>query len=302
MNEIRLIVNADDFGMSRGVTDAIIVSHRYGFLTSASLMVNMPSSEYAASRSHDFPKLGLGVHLNICQGHPILPAREVGTLTDSGGHFHSPREMTRRLWMHRTASVEIEREFRAQIQWMKERNLRPSHADSHHHMHLYPAAARAFVRALKAEGISCARACVCAEWPHSSGLGGPYKGGVLRRELVQAYRRLLQSTIFRRLNTPEWRIAIRTGQGGSRGTLQQRWKSTLEHLTSGTFELACHPGLFERGFSETDAIYERREEELFCLTDRDLLDVIERRSIQLVTYRDLRSRESAQTVSSPAAA
>lgn len=301
MNEIRLIVNADDFGMSRGITDAIIVSHRYGFLTSASLMVNMPSSEYAASRSHDFPNLGLGVHLNICQGHPILPTREVGTLTDSGGRFHSPREMTRRLWMYRVASVEIEREFRAQIQWMKERSLRPSHADSHHHMHLYPAAARAFVRALEAEGISCARACVCAEWPQGSGLGGPYKGGILRRELVQIYRRLLQSTIFRGLGTPEWRIAIRTGRG-RRGTLQQRWKSTFEHLTSGTFELACHPGLFEHGFSEADAIHARREEELLCLTDRDLLDVIERKSIQLVTYRDLSSRESAQTISPPAAA
>lgn len=301
MTEIRLIVNADDFGMSRGITDGIIVTHRYGFLSSASLMVNMPAAEYAVSRACNFPSLALGVHLNICEGRPILPAREVQTLVGGGGTFHPPHEMARRLWTRQAAPAEIEHEFRAQIRWMKERGLVPSHADSHHHMHLYPAAARPFARALRAEGILCARACRCAEWPKSTALGGPYMGGVLRRELVQMYRSILQGTVFRALNSPACRIAI-PGDGRVHSTLRQRWKSTLESLPPGTFELACHPGLFEGGFSETDAIRVRREEELLCLTDRDLVGVIERRAIRLITYRNLCSSIPIERASSEAAA
>ena len=76
MNEKRLIVNADDFGMSRGISDAIVRAHLHGFLSSTSLMANMPAAEYAIARHSDVPVLSMGIHLNICQGKPTLPARE----------------------------------------------------------------------------------------------------------------------------------------------------------------------------------------------------------------------------------
>jgi hypothetical protein len=253
-------------------------------------MANMPAADYAVSRAHNFPSLATGVHLNICQGRPILPASEVHTLVGAGGAFYPPREAARRLWMQRAAPAEIEREFRAQIRWMKERGLAPSHADSHHHMHLYPAAAGPFARALAAEGIRCARSCLCAEWPKNKAIGGPYGGRLLRRIFVGLYRNGMQRTVFRRLESPGSRIAISLSDGGASVALRERWKAALETLPLGTFELACHPGLFEAGFSETDSICARREDELQCVTDRDLRDVIERRAIRLISYRDLRSR------------
>lgn len=283
----RLIVNADDFGMSRGITDAVVVAHRYGFLTSTSLMVTMPAAEYAVSRVQALPTLSVGVHLNICQGRPILPPREVPTLVGENGEFHSPRVMARRLWTWRVAPAEIECEFRAQIRWMIERGIIPTHADSHHHVHIYPAAAGAFVRALAAEGITCARACRCIERPRTNVIGGPYGGGTFRRLVVQGYRAAVQRTTFRRLVSPDYRVAISGGHSGRGSVLHERWKAALENLPSGTFELACHPGLFERGFSENDAIHARREEELVCLANRDLRDIIDRREIRLISYRDL---------------
>lgn len=299
---IRLIVNADDFGMSRGITDAIVVAHRYGFLTSTSLMVNMRAVDYAVSRAPAFPALAIGVHLNICQGRPLLPARDVRTLVDDNGEFYSPREMAVRLWTWRVAPAEIEREFRAQIRWMKERGFAPSHADSHHHMHIYPAAARAFVRALAAEGIACARACRCIELPKRNVLGGPYGGVLLRRLVVQSYRSTLHRTIFRRLVSPDYRIAISGASSDGATTLQERWKAALGNLQQGTFELACHPGLFERDFSENDSIRDRREAELLCLTNRDLRDVIDRRAIRLISYRDLIGSQAVGQKASAAAA
>jgi chitin disaccharide deacetylase len=301
MNEIRLIVNGDDFGMSRGITDGIIVAHRYGFLTSTSLAPNMPAAEYAVSRALAFPSLAVGAHLNICQGRPILPASEVQTLVAADGNFHSPREMVRRLWMCRVASIEIEREFRAQLCWMKRCGMVPSHADSHHHMHIYPSAAGAFARALKAEGVACARACRCVEWPKRNAVGGPYGGSAFRRLLVQKYRNILARSIFCETISPDYRVVVPSRRAGA-GPLHERWRGALEALPPGTFELACHPGLFESGFSESDAIHAQREEELLCLTNRDLRDLIARRQIHLISYRDLRSMQRVDEKISEAAA
>jgi len=204
----RLIVNGDDFGMSPGITDAIVLAHRYGYLTSTSLMSNMPPAEYAVSRLAKLPRLGVGVHLNICNGRPILPPAQVPSLVDAQGTFHRPAVMIRKLWLWRVSPREIESEFRAQIQWLKVRGVVPTHADSHLHMHIYPTAVAPFVRALSAEGIPCARAPRSTVWPRSSALGGPHRGSLSRRLLVQGYRRLLQLVPLHKLRMPHSRVCF----------------------------------------------------------------------------------------------
>lgn len=294
MTEKRLIVNADDFGMSRGITDAVILAHRYGFLTSASLMANMPSADYALERLAKAPRLGVGVHLNICAGKPILPSREVSTLVGRDGNFHPPAAMVRSLWTWRASPREIEAEFRAQIRWMKDRSLTPTHADSHHHMHLYPAAVGPFVRALTAEGIRCARAPRSSLWPRPRELGGPHEGSTLRRICVQGYRAALQLVAFRKLDMPASRISFLSRDRHDLAALGEQWKLAFANLPPGTFELACHPGLFERGFSETDRIRNLREEELHWLTDREWRDALDGSGIRLITYRELSGEALAQ--------
>jgi predicted glycoside hydrolase/deacetylase ChbG (UPF0249 family) len=294
MTNTRLIVNADDFGMSRGFTDGTVLAHRYGFLTSASLMVNMPAAEYAVARLATVPRLGVGVHLNICRGRPILPPREVPTLVDASGSFRSPSVMIRKLWSGRASAREIEAEFRSQIRWMKDRGVTPTHADSHHHMHIYPAAVRPFLRALAAEGIRCARAPRCSVWPNTGPAGGPHEGSVARRLFVQAYRTALQFTAFRSLEMPDSRVSFRSRDRRDLAVLGERWKTAIASLPPGTFELACHPGLFERGFSEADRMHAQREEELHWLTDLEWRRVVERSGVQLITYHDLSEGRALQ--------
>jgi chitin disaccharide deacetylase len=304
-----LIVNADDFGMSRGITDGIILAHRWGSLTSASLMVNMPAAEYALERmAKKAPALGLGVHLNICQGRPVLPPGEVASLVDANGEFFRPAQMIGRLWRGVAFGNEIEAEFRAQIHWLEDRGVAPTHADSHHHMHIYPAAAGPFMRALAAAGIYCARAPRCSVWPKKrlfeagfrSSLGGPHEGNLARRILVQAYRSALQEIFFRGLDMPTSRISFLSRDRRNPATLGEKWKSAIENLPAGTFELACHPGLFEPGFSEMDPIHEHREEELRWLTDGKWLDAVERSGVRLINYGDL--SDGGATDPSPAEA
>jgi predicted glycoside hydrolase/deacetylase ChbG (UPF0249 family) len=84
----RLIVNADDFGWTRGITDAIVTCHNQGIVTSAALLVNQAASLYAIEQAKQAPRLGIGTHLNLCEGRPVLAAREAPSLV---GARLSPR-------------------------------------------------------------------------------------------------------------------------------------------------------------------------------------------------------------------
>lgn len=297
----RLIVNGDDFGLSIGITDGIRLAHRYGFLTSTSMIVNMPSSEYALTRLDRCPKLGIGIHLNVCQGKPLLPPDEVPSLTATNGEFFSPREMARRLTKFQVASHELEAEFRAQIQWLKRRVGEVTHADSHQHMHLFPGAVAAFRRAARAEQVRCIRASKCAAWPRRRGVGGAHAGGPARRWAVQTYRAFLQRVALAGFDTPTSRIAFEPEARANPRDLDSAWANTFDHLPAGTYELTCHPGLMQAGFSTGDRIALQREDELRWLTSDELRAAIDRNGIELISYRDLCHRErAAQSVARPA--
>ena len=287
MSSTRLIVNADDCGMSPGISDAILLAHLDGFLTSTSLIVNMSGSEKALEQVATASRLGVGIHLNICQGKPISSARDIPTLVDSSGAFHPPAMMIRRLWRWRVSTRDLEREFRAQIRWMKMRGLEPTHADSHHHMHIYPAAVTAFARALSAEGVRCVRAARCSSWPKARGLGGPHEGGIIRRVFVDGYRRVLQNTLLRKFHSANTRVSLPQQARRDPANLKSHWMATFENLPEGTFEFACHPGRPERGFSETDAIHLQREQELRLLLDAGIRKAISQTGIRLISYREL---------------
>jgi predicted glycoside hydrolase/deacetylase ChbG (UPF0249 family) len=303
MSSSRVIVNADDFGMSRGITDGVILAHRYGILTSTSLMANMPAAEYAIDRAAQFPRLGMGVHLNLCAGRPILPAHEVPSLVGANGNFHPPRVMIRRLYTGGARGREIFAEFCAQIRWLKDRGVTPTHADSHHHMHLYPAAVLPFIRALKSENLFCARAPRCKVWPPRADssfgdrLGGAHEGPLARRIFIRGSRSALQYGPFRALRMPEARLSFPSQDRHNLDALGEQWNAALSNPPLGTFEWTCHPGLFERGFSESDAIQVQRERELEWLTSSELRVAVERSRVELITYRDLAKSHAAQPAS-----
>ena len=293
MKEKRLVVNADDLGMSRGISDGILLAHRFGFLTSASLMVNMPATEYAIEHLAAVPALSIGIHLNVCRGKPISPPHEVPSLVDSSGDFHLPPVMVRKLWRWRVSARDLETEFLAQIRWMKSRGLQPTHADSHHHAHIYPSAVSAFARAVASEGISCIRASRFSCWTRNGVLGGPHEGGVVRRLLVQGYRNALQHTAFRKFKSADSRISFPSAARKDSTNLGLLWTATFKNLPTGTFELACHPGFFEDGFSRSDPIYRRREDELSWLTNPEMRALIDEREIQLISYHQLSPKHIA---------
>lgn len=147
----KLIVNADDFGLGKGVTDAIIECHRAGLLTSTTLMVNMPAAEYAIEASRKCPDLGVGIHLVLTQGRPVSASDDVPALVDPDGNFWPHRLQRRKLWFGRDAFEQVVREFTAQIRWAIERGVCPTHCDSHHGIHRMPIAIKAACVAVRNE-------------------------------------------------------------------------------------------------------------------------------------------------------
>jgi len=288
MKKKRLITNADDFGWSRGISDGILHAHREGIITSATLMANQPASQYALEQAkQQAPKLGIGIHLRLCDGSPVLPAAEIRSLVDQQGKFYSISEIKSRLWHGKVSHAEIEAEFRAQIRWMIERGVTPTHGDSHHHLHLHPLVAGPFTRALLAEGIRRARPALKKYWPSNGIISGTHAGSVYRRVLVESYLHIVDWMILQKLEAPDCRLAPHPRYKEDLDLLSEAWNAAVENLPPGTYELECHPGFSERGFYDTDYWRERRELEIRILTDPNLRALIQRNGIELISYSQL---------------
>lgn len=137
-----LILNADDFGYSYGVNYGIIESHLRGVLTSTTLMAGMPGFDHAVSLAKAHPSLGVGVHLTLTCGRPVLTDHK--TLTEPNGDFHS------QAYYHNEEQPldkdGVYREWKAQIEKVLAAGIEPTHLDSHHHVHTFRGLEDVFVR------------------------------------------------------------------------------------------------------------------------------------------------------------
>jgi len=148
----RLIVNADDFGLCGGANLGILQAHRTGIVTSATVMVNMPGAAEAYELARHTPTLGVGVHITLTGGRPV--AEGVDSLCGPDGAFLKLPQL-----MERARPGQVECEVRAQVDAFLASGLKPTHLDSHHHVHMHLPAAGAAVDAVAAElGVPVRRA------------------------------------------------------------------------------------------------------------------------------------------------
>src|SRR5579871_6997746 len=112
----RLIVNADDFGRSRSINEAVIRAHREGILTTASLMVNEPSFAEAVELARQNPQLGVGLHLTLLMGHSALPQGEIPGLVNAASEFlNDPVKVGFRYFFQRGLREQLRKEIHAQF-------------------------------------------------------------------------------------------------------------------------------------------------------------------------------------------
>ena len=132
-----VIINADDFGLCEGVNRAVEEAHKNGILTSATIMANMPFAKEAVELAKRMPSLGVGVHLNLVEGGLISSGQE-NLLADKDGRFaYKPSMLAVKSLFSKPVRDAIKKELAWQIQWVIDRGIRPTHLDSHKHVHAF---------------------------------------------------------------------------------------------------------------------------------------------------------------------
>jgi hopanoid biosynthesis associated protein HpnK len=236
----RLIVNADDFGLTPGVNRAIIELHQAGVLPSTTLMARAAATSEAIAMARATPTLGVGCHVVLVDGDPVLPGAEIASLIDQQtGRFPvSLGVFLTRLFTGRIRPAEIEAEAAAQIARLQESGLRLTHIDTHKHTHMFPPVLRPVLRAARAAGIRAVRNPFEPEWA----VRATPRASWMRASEVFALRRL--GPYFRRLIARE-KFATTDGTIAvvGTGTLDSdAVRSLLHELPEGTWELVTHPG------------------------------------------------------------
>lgn len=151
----RLIVNADDFGRSRSINEAVVRAHREGILTTASLMVAGEACDEAVALARAHPMLGVGLHLTLVCGRSVLPPAKIPGLVDAQGNFpdFAPGAGFR-FWARQGALREALRaELAAQFERFHATGLELDHVNGHLHLHLHPVVFDLLVENAAAWGI-----------------------------------------------------------------------------------------------------------------------------------------------------
>jgi predicted glycoside hydrolase/deacetylase ChbG (UPF0249 family) len=238
----RLIINADDFGLTQGVNRAIAELHQAKALTSATLMATGAAFDDAVAHAHANPTLGVGCHVTLTDGIPVSSPQSIATLLGADGKTFRPSlgNFVQKLLRGKISEDEIEREAFAQVEKLQRAGIHVTHLDTHKHTHLFPAVTRPLLRVAERCSIGAIRNPF--ERPWSLALG---HGNRLRRLQVKLLGNL-QHRFESQVQIRDARVLTTDGTIGisATGHLDGPTLRQLLHAlpAQGTFELCCHPG------------------------------------------------------------
>ena len=282
----RLIVTADDFGLAPAVNEAVEQGHRRGILSAASLMVAGPAAADAVTRAKRLPKLGVGLHLVLVDGRPVLPPAEIPDLVGPDGRFIAdPFHAGVKIFRSQNARRQMEREMRAQLEAFRATGLRLDHVNAHHHFHTHPTVADCLVRLAPEYGIRAVRV--------------PYE------RPVQAWRAtgdLLASRLFAWLAQAHWTGRLRRlldragishndcvlGLSDSGAMRKERVKNYIEHLPDCVAELYLHPATAHWAGDDSWPSHYQCVGEFEALTDAGVAAALKAQGLRSMNFAGLR--------------
>lgn len=274
----RLIINADDFGFSEGVTRGILEAHAAGSVTSTSIMANGADWENAVRLARRTRTLGVGVHLNLVQGRPLL---RVPSLTDSAtGEFHGLGALARRALAGRIDAGELEAETLAQIERVRGAGITVTHLDSHRHAHVMPGIFPVVARVAREAGIRAIRV------PREPLRLNVLDAQATARKIVLAAA--MRATRALPLSAPLVAADHFRGislQGGTHFAV--RLRRALDTLEPGSTELMVHPGHVDDSLAAQDPYTSPRAIELAELVSAGVRERLGRGDIELVSFAKL---------------
>jgi predicted glycoside hydrolase/deacetylase ChbG (UPF0249 family) len=248
----QLIVTADDFNLSEGVSRGILEAHQYGIVTETSVMVNVGDLPHAAALLAGAPRLGVGLHCNITRGRPLAAAHVVADLLGADGQFlGSPQALPAPL-----PGAAVQAELQAQVAaFVRTFGRLPRHLDTHHHVHQHPVVLEALLDL-----------AVSLHLPVRS-IDVPMRATVMARGLETPAAFLGDAG-----DEPYWTL--------------ERLGSTIPTLSPGVTELMCHPGYFDEAIAYS-RYGRQRDVERQALCAPEVAALIRQQKVQLVTYAAL---------------
>lgn len=263
----RLIINSDDYGRTPEISRGIREAHLNGVVTSTTCMMNIPTTAAdVAIAVQETPRLGLGVHLVLTMGKPLLPREAVPSLVDEAGNHFKYMPFVENL--PRLNIIEVKAEWRAQIErFIQAAGRKPTHLDSHHHSSFFsPALFRAMLELAQEYG--------CA-------IRDPFTE--VSREIAETSKHapaLLQEFDPKR---PDVFFVNFYDEGATHEELLK----ILAAVQDGTSELMCHPGHVDEAFAQESVYNFQREREFTILTDPAIKQAIQAQGIELITFAEL---------------
>ena len=283
----RLIVNADDLGLTPGVNRAIQEAHERGIVTSATLMANGPAFEDAVATSRKTPRLAVGCHVDLIQLAPVLGVEKVGSLVEGGQFRQGFTRFAANAMRRRLNAAEITAEAAAQICKLQASGIKVSHFDTHKHTHVFPPVLKALLRAAADCGVKAVR----NPFEPESAMGF--------RHVFRRWRLLSRWTAVKSLRTLAMNFRREVEHAGivtTDGTIgialtghvdQKALYDLLRRLPEGTWELVSHPGYAGLELAGLSRLTASREEELRLLTAEETRATIDRAGIELISYAHL---------------
>jgi predicted glycoside hydrolase/deacetylase ChbG (UPF0249 family) len=273
---IRLIVNSDDYGRTAEVSRGIRQAHQKGIVTSTTCLMNLPTTaDDIKIALRETPKLGLGVHLVLTAGRPLLPPDEIGTLVAPDGEFHKLLPFTDGIY--RIDPTEAKTEWRAQIEaFVAAAGRKPTHLDSHHHCSYFT---EGLLRAMLelAQKYGCA---IRNPIGHTEGGGMSGFPPELHESILEFWPRLRSDS---KVHTTDIFFTNFYDAGATQAELLR----IFQLLEEGTGEIMCHPGFTDPELLETSGYARPRERELGILTSRETRQAILDNGIKLISFADL---------------
>ncbi|MGE3692457.1 MAG: hopanoid biosynthesis-associated protein HpnK [Novosphingobium sp.] len=276
----RLIVTADDFGMSLEVNEAVEVAHREGILTCASLVVAGDAAEDAIRRAKRMPSLGVGLHLAMHGAR--TSAKQPSALARDGENLdQNPVRTGLAVMLWPSARQAARREFAAQFEAYRKSGLPLGHLDGHWHCHQHPAVLAMALELGKPMGLKGLRiphephALVRAVSGHGSRLQSAGMG-ILALEMRRQARKV--------------RIAVNDhffGMADGGFIDSQLLRNLAAHLPEGVSEVGLHPSTANWHGPHAPPPHWQPALELTALTDPAVRDELAARGVELCRWADL---------------
>jgi hopanoid biosynthesis associated protein HpnK len=286
----RLIVNADDFGLTAGVNRAIVETHTRGIVTSTTLMANGPAFADAVNVARATPSLSVGCHVVLVDGSPVSPPDTVDTLvairSAAPDKFYSSLSaFAARAMLGGFDQDQLVSEITAQIRKIQSAGLHVTHLDSHKHAHMFPEILTALVRAARICGVRAIRNPIV---PVKALPARLFKG---KRDLWKRYSQVrVLHTFSGQFRTKTKRAGLITPDGVigvvETGTVDAALlRQTLAALPDGTWELVCHPGYNDADLGAAHTrLRSSREEERALLASAELREFLAEQKIGIISY------------------